>query len=176
MNKRWKLKKIWIAYHFVLVSILLSLIVLDIVANTGNSIENVVRIFSGLAIYVSAFNIFIAMPVWIVVLLFNRRRMDKKSVWIGLALFLTFVGLTAWPVVSIIGQMFFWGDRNVWKSKCGRKTAVSEAFLLKRTSRSGPWTLFIAVKISMSGFRGSMITFSGSMITQRILWSLTNFL
>lgn len=105
--KTWDLKKIWVAYHLVLVSILLGLIVLDIVANTGNSIENVVRVFTGLAIYVSAFNIFIAMPVWIVVLLFNKRRMDKKSVLIGLALFLTFVGLTAWPVISIIGQMYF---------------------------------------------------------------------
>lgn len=103
----WDLKKVWIAYHLVLVSILLGLIVLDMVANSGKSLENVVRIFTGLAIYVSAFNILIAMPVWIVVLLFNRRRMDKKSVFIGLGLFVTFVGLTAWPVVSIIGQMYF---------------------------------------------------------------------
>lgn len=105
--KIWDLKKTWIAYHLIMVSILLGLIVLSIVANSGKSIENVVRIFTDIAIYISALNIFIAMPVWIVVLLFNKRRMDKKSVLVGLGLFVIFVGLTAWPVVSTIGYMYF---------------------------------------------------------------------
>jgi len=105
--KTWDLKKIWVAYHLIMVLILFGLIVLSIVANTGKSIENVVRVFTDIAIYISALNIFIAMPVWIVVLLFNKRRMNRKFVLIGLGLFLTFVGLTAWPVISIIGQMSY---------------------------------------------------------------------
>ncbi len=70
-----------------MVSILFGLIVLSIVANTGKSIEDVVRVFNNTAIYISALNIFIAMPVWIVVLLFNKRRLETlakrttKSYW-----------------------------------------------------------------------------------------------
>lgn len=47
------------------------------------------------------------MPIWIVVLLFNKRRMDKKALLIGLSLFLAFVGLTAWPVITTIGYMAY---------------------------------------------------------------------
>jgi len=47
------------------------------------------------------------MPIWIVVLLFNKRRMDKKALLIGLSLFLAFIGLRAWPVITTIGYMAY---------------------------------------------------------------------
>ena len=47
------------------------------------------------------------MPIWIVVLLFNKRRMDRKALLIGLGLFFAFVGLTAWPVITTIGYMAY---------------------------------------------------------------------
>ena len=47
------------------------------------------------------------MPIWIVVLLFNKRIMDRKEILIGLSLFLAFVGLAAWPVITTIGYMAY---------------------------------------------------------------------
>jgi len=101
------MKKIWIAYHLIMVLILLVLIVLDIVTNIDMSGNNLITDFTEFAIYISAINILITMPIWIVVLLFNKRRMDKKALLIGLSLFLAFVGLTAWPVITTIGYMAY---------------------------------------------------------------------
>ena len=52
-------------------------------------------------------NTIITMPIWIVVLLFNKRIMDRKEILIGLSLFLAFVGLAAWPVITTIGYMAY---------------------------------------------------------------------
>ncbi|MGB2991560.1 MAG: hypothetical protein WBB47_02890 [Paenisporosarcina sp.] len=101
------MKKIWIIYHLIMVLILLVLIVLDIVTNIGKSGNSLITDFTEFAIYISAINILITMPIWIVVLLFNKRRMDRKALLIGLSLFLTFVGLTAWPVITTIGYMAY---------------------------------------------------------------------
>ncbi|HSO58912.1 MAG TPA: hypothetical protein VLQ66_11920 [Paenisporosarcina sp.] len=95
------MKKIWITYHLIIVLILLGLIVLDIVINMGKSGNNLITDFTEMAIYVSAIIILITMPIWIVVLLVNKRRMDRKALLIGLSLFLAFVGLTAWPVITM---------------------------------------------------------------------------
>ena len=99
------MKKIWITYHLIMVLILLVLIVLGIATNIGKSGNNIITDFTEIALYISAINILITMPIWIVVLLFNKRRMDKKALLIGLSLFLVFVGLTAWPVLTTIGYM-----------------------------------------------------------------------
>ena len=101
------MKKIWITYHLIMVLILLVLIVLDIVTNIGKSGNNLITDFTEIAIYVSAINILITMPIWIVILIFNKRRMDKKTLLIGLSLFLAFVGLTAWPIITTIGYMVY---------------------------------------------------------------------
>jgi hypothetical protein len=101
------MKKIWITYHLIMVLILLVLIVLDIVTNFGKSGYNLITDFTEFAIYISAINILITMPIWVVILLFNKRRMDKKALLIGLSLFLAFVGLTAWPVITTIGYMAY---------------------------------------------------------------------
>ena len=73
------MKKIWITYHLIIVLILLGLIVLDIVINMGKSGNNLITDFTEMAIYVSAIIILITMPIWIVVLLVNKRRMDRKA-------------------------------------------------------------------------------------------------
>jgi hypothetical protein len=43
------------------------------------------------------------MPIWLIVLLMNRSRMNWKSFLIGLVLFLMFLGMTASPVIQAIG-------------------------------------------------------------------------
>lgn len=101
------MKKIWITYHLIMVLILLVLIVLDFVTNIGKGGNNLITDFTEIAIYVSAINILITMPIWIVVLLVNKRRMDRKALLIGFSLFLAFVGLTAWPIITTIGYMAY---------------------------------------------------------------------
>ncbi|WP_019414465.1 hypothetical protein [Paenisporosarcina sp. TG20] len=101
------MKKTWITYHLLMLLILLVLIVLDIVTNIDKGGNNLITEFTEIAIYVSAINILLTMPIWIVVLLCNKRRMDKKALLIGLSLFLAFVGLTAWPVITTIGYMAY---------------------------------------------------------------------
>ena len=77
------MKKLWITYHLIMVLILLVLIVLDSVTNIGKSGINLTTVFTEIAIYLNAINILITMPIWIVVLLFNKRRMDRKALLIG---------------------------------------------------------------------------------------------
>jgi len=101
------MKKIWITYHLTMLLVLVALIVLGIVTNIGKSGNNLITDFTEIAIYISVINILITMPIWIVVLLFNKRRMDKKTLLIGLSLFLAFVGLTAWPVITTIRYMAY---------------------------------------------------------------------
>ena len=99
------MKKVWMAYNGIAVLILAALIVLDYVVNVVQSGDDINRNFMGLAIYLCEFNILIAMPIWLIVLLMNRSRMNRKSLVIGLVLFLMFLGMTAYPVISAIGYM-----------------------------------------------------------------------
>ncbi|TAA67116.1 hypothetical protein [Planococcus salinarum] len=99
------MKKVWIVCNGIAVLILATLIVLDYVVNVVQSGDYTNRNFMGLAIYLCGFNILIAMPIWLIVLLMNRSRMNRKSFLIGLVLFLIFLGMTAYPVVSAIGYM-----------------------------------------------------------------------
>lgn len=86
---------------------LLVLIVPDIDTDFGKSGNNLITDFTAIAIYVSALNILIKMPIGIVVLFFNKRRMDRKALLVGLSLFLAFVGITAWPVITTIRYMAY---------------------------------------------------------------------
>ena len=97
------MKKVWIAYNGIAVLILATLIVLDYFVNVVQRTYDINRTFTGLAIYFCEFNILIAMPIWLIVLLMNRSRMNRKSFLIGLVLFLMFLGMTAYPVISAIG-------------------------------------------------------------------------
>jgi len=99
------MKKVWIAYNGIAVLILAALIVLDYIINITIDVYPYNSIYIGLAIYFCQFNILIAMPIWLIVLLMNRSRMDRKSFLIGLVLFLMFLGMTAYPVISAIGYM-----------------------------------------------------------------------
>ena len=60
-----------------MVLILVVLIVLDIATNIGKSRNNLFTDFTEIAIYVSAINILITMPIWIVVLLINGEWIEK---------------------------------------------------------------------------------------------------
>jgi hypothetical protein len=75
----------------------------------GKGGNNLITDFTVIAIYVSAINILITMPIWIVVLLFNKRkrRTDRKALLIGLSLFFAFVGPRAWLVITTIGYMAY---------------------------------------------------------------------
>ncbi|MBB5180422.1 FtsH-binding integral membrane protein [Planomicrobium koreense] len=101
------MKKVWIAYNGIAVLILAALIVLDYVINIAIDVYPVNTIYTGLAIYLCGFNILIAMPIWLIVLLMNRSRMNRKSFLIGLVLFLMFLGMTAYPVMTAIGYTAF---------------------------------------------------------------------
>lgn len=99
------MKKTWIAYQAAMAGILAVLILLDITINySGNYRGDVPNtIFNGFAIYIAAFHILVAMPVWLIVLLFNRMKMTRKAFLAGLALFVLFIGMAAWPIVTVIG-------------------------------------------------------------------------
>lgn len=99
------MKKVWIAYNGITVLILAALIVLDYFVNVVQNGDDINRDFMGFSIYLCEFNILIAMPIWLIVLLMNRSRMNRKSFLIGLVLFLMFLGMTAYPVISAIGYM-----------------------------------------------------------------------
>lgn len=99
------MKKVWIAYNGIAVLILAALIVLDYVVNVVQSGDYTNRNFMGFAIYLCGFNILIAIPIWLIVLLVNRSRMNRKSFLAGLVLFLMFLGMASYPVISAIGYM-----------------------------------------------------------------------
>ena len=99
------MKKVWIAYNGIAFLILAALIVVDYVINVVQSGDDINRDFMDFSIYLCEFNILIAMPIWLIVLLMNRSRMNRKSFLIGLVLFLMFLGMTAYPVISAIGYM-----------------------------------------------------------------------
>lgn len=101
------MKKAWIAYNCLAVLILGGLIVLDYVVNIVIDGYGINTTYTGLAICLCGFNILIAMPIWFIVLLFNRSRMDRKTVGIGLGLLLVFLGMTVYPVVTVIGYMAY---------------------------------------------------------------------
>lgn len=103
------MKKAWITYNCTAVLILASLIVLDYVVNIviGKYDDRIDTLYTGLALYLAAFHILLAMPLWLIVLLFNRSRMDRKTIGIGLGLFLVFLAMTAYPVISVIGYTAF---------------------------------------------------------------------
>lgn len=103
------MKKVWIVYQCAAVLILAGVIVVDYVVNImiDNYDDRINTLYTGLAIYLGAFHILLAMPLWLIVLWFNRSRMDRKSVGIGLALFLLFLGMCSYPVVSAIGYTAF---------------------------------------------------------------------
>ncbi|WP_416143746.1 hypothetical protein [Planococcus koreensis] len=97
------MKKVWIAYNGITVLILTALIVLDYVVIVVQSGYGINRTFTELAIYLCGFNILIAIPIWLIILLMNRSRMNRKSLLIGLVLFLIFLSMTAYPIIKVIG-------------------------------------------------------------------------
>ena len=99
------MKKVWIIYNGIAVLLLATLIALDYYVNVVQDYSGIHTIFTGIALYFCAFIILIAMPIWIVVLLVNRSKMDGRSLGIGLVLFLLFLGMTAYPVVAAIGYI-----------------------------------------------------------------------
>ncbi|WKA54469.1 hypothetical protein [Planococcus shixiaomingii] len=101
------MKKVWLAYNGIAVLILAGLITLDYVVNIVIDGSGIDTIYTELAIYFCGFNILIAMPIWLIVLLVNRSRMNWKSVVAGIVLFLIFLGMTAYPVVTVIGYMAY---------------------------------------------------------------------
>ncbi|MGK7376888.1 hypothetical protein ACSFXN_03530 [Planococcus sp. 1R117A] len=101
------MKNTWIAYQTAVLLLLVAVILLGLLVNQGDSIETKSIIFAQAAILLSVFNIVIAMPVWLIVLVINRRKMDKKAWGIGLLLFLLFAGLAVIPFVEMLGYMYF---------------------------------------------------------------------
>lgn len=101
------MKKMWIVYHSIMLLLLIALIVLHLIINLEHDLHNKNIHFVGVAIWISAVNIVIAMPIWIIGLLMNKRKMDKKSLGIGLLLFLIFAGLSVFPFMEILGYMYF---------------------------------------------------------------------
>ncbi len=99
------MQKVWIAYNGITVLILATLIMLDYVVNVVQSGNYSNRDFMGFAILLCEFNILIAMPIWLIVLLMNRSRMNRKSFLTGLVLFLMFLGMAIYPVIQAIGYM-----------------------------------------------------------------------
>ena len=99
------MKKVWIVYNGIAVLLLATLIALDYFINVVQDYSGIHTIFTGVALYFCAFIILIAMPIWIVVLLINRAKIDRKSLVIGMVLFLLFLGMTAYPVVAAIGYI-----------------------------------------------------------------------
>lgn len=99
------MKKVWIVYNGIAVLILATLIALDYYVNVVQDYSGIHTIFTGVALYFCAFIILIAIPIWTVVLLINRSKIDRESLGIGLVLFLLFVGMTAYPVVAAIGSI-----------------------------------------------------------------------
>ncbi|TWT27264.1 hypothetical protein [Planomicrobium sp. CPCC 101110] len=97
------MKKAWLFHNGIAVLILAVLIVLDYVVNIVIDGSGINTSFTELAIYFCGFHILIAMPIWLVVLLICRARMNKKTVGMGLGLFLLFLGLAVYPVVTVIG-------------------------------------------------------------------------
>lgn len=97
------MKKTWVSYHFVMVLILAAFILLDIVINNGKSGSALNTHFTEIALYIGTFNVLIVMPCWLIILVFNRSEMDRKAFLKGLGLFLLFIALAAWPIVTVIG-------------------------------------------------------------------------
>ncbi|AQQ53344.1 hypothetical protein [Planococcus lenghuensis] len=101
------MKKAWVYYHFIAVLTLFVFVLFDFAINRGKSGNELNTHFTETALYVIGFNIFIAMPIWLIVLLFNKYRMDGKTFLKGLGLFFLFIVLAAWPVVTVIGYMAY---------------------------------------------------------------------
>ncbi len=97
--------KVWITYNGITVLILAALIVLDYAVNVIQSGNYHNRDFMGFAILLCEFNILIATPIWLIILLVYRSRINRKSFLTGLVLFLMFLAMVAYPVVSAIGYM-----------------------------------------------------------------------
>lgn len=101
------MNKFWVMYHLSAVFILLVLIISNMVINAGRSEHDLVIFFTGAAIYLSGFHILVFMPIWLIVLLLTKKKIDRKSFWSGIGLFLLFLGLTSVPVITVIGYMAF---------------------------------------------------------------------
>jgi hypothetical protein len=99
------MKKTWLAYHLILLLFLIIMIVLHFIVNGGRSEHDINIYFVGITIWVSALNIVIAFPIWIVFILFNKHRMNKRSFLIGLSLFLLFFCLSILPFAEMLGYM-----------------------------------------------------------------------
>lgn len=104
---RWRMKTLWVGYNGLMAALLAGLILWDYNVLIRLHDDNPHWMFTDIAMILCGFHILIALPIWLVILFLNRSRMTAKSFWIGFALVLVFLGMTSYPVISVLGRMSF---------------------------------------------------------------------
>ena len=100
------MRKVWVVYNALVLFLISLFVLLDIITNNNSTNYSINMINAQIAMNIIAVGIFLT-PIWIILLIVYRSKMNKKSFLIGLFLWGLTLLVSVYPIMSTVGRAFF---------------------------------------------------------------------
>lgn len=100
------MRRAWILYNALVLLLISFFVLLDIITNTNRSNYNLNMINVQIAMNIVTVGIILT-PIWIILLIVYRSKLDKKSFLVGLFLWGLTILVSVYPILSTVGLAFF---------------------------------------------------------------------